>query len=180
MKKGLLTGLTLFVFALICGLLLATVNHFTSPVIKAQQEAKIKESLLKVMPELEDNAYSVDEINDYSSNKISKGYVIKKDSNIEAYIYIASGTGHEGEIQVMVCIDKDLTVKGLYVVSQKESIYPYSSDFTFGMIGATKDNFNASSIKETDFDYQAGASESPNAIYQAVSLAMAEAYKKLA
>ena len=73
MKKHLITGLVLAAFALICGTLLAVVNHFTTPVIKAHEEEKIAKSISIVYEPFDSEIHKKVE---FSGDGIITGYLI--------------------------------------------------------------------------------------------------------
>ena len=166
MKKNLFTGLILSVFALVCGLLLAGVNYFTSPIIEARQNEEINESLEIVYPLLDTSIHNVTKI---ENGNVDSAYLItlKSSGDKVAVIYVVSSTGYAGDIQMMIAVDSSFEVTGYKVLVTNET----KGDITthdFGMIGE-------SSVNSDTFDALAGSTFSSNAVKDCFTIALAQA-----
>lgn len=169
MKKNLITGLVLSIFALICGGLLALVNAFTEPRIEAARQEKINQSLALVYPGLDlVNTHTVEE---KENANVETLYVIKdkNDESIVAVIYIIKETGFNGDIEMMIAVNKNLEITGYTVLSENE---------TKGDI--TAHDFNMTDKKNTNtFDALAGSTFSSKAVKKCFEVALTEAVMDL-
>lgn len=120
MKKHLITGLVLAVFAIICGGLLALVNSFTAPIVKAHEDEKIRNSIAIAYPSFDSAKHKVEE---FEGDDIIAGYfVIDTQSNEKvAVIYLVESQGYASKIRMMIGIDKSLSITGYTVISQAET-----------------------------------------------------------
>ncbi|MCR5564710.1 MAG: FMN-binding protein [Gammaproteobacteria bacterium] len=164
MKKHLITGLTLALFALICGGLLAFINMFTSPMIKAREEKKIEESISIVFDAYKSGDYTKEEFN--REGVVLGYYIINNQTNEkEAVIYIIESQGYASKIRMMIGVNKDNKITGYTVISQAE---------TKGDITAHDFNMNGKSNLD-EFDSLAGSTYSSKAVKKNFSLALSYA-----
>jgi len=99
--------LALIVF--IAVVLLMYVNNITRVKILEQREAKILSQLEQIFPDM--NKYELkDNI-----------YIIIKDGKTIGYSFIAKGKGYGGEINTLVGINKDFSIKEITVLSNLET-----------------------------------------------------------
>ena len=168
MKKHLITGLTLALFALICGGLLALINMFTSKKIKAHEDERIENSLSIVYAPYNSNDYSKEEFN--REGVVLGYYIINKTTNSkEAVIYIIESQGYASKIRMMIGVDKENKITGYTVISEAE---------TKGDIKAH--DFNMINKKDLDsFDALAGSTYSSKAVKKNFSLALSYAKEDL-
>ncbi len=174
MNKGLVSGLVLLVFGLVCGLLLAVVNHFTEPVIK-DQELQLTYSALNEFYNIDeydfstvnlDNEFSTIQVNLFERNfdvkvEIDKVYVFKDKStgDIDALVYSVQAYGYSSDvpIQMLIAINKDLSIKDYKVIKQQETS-------GFGSKIVDKD-FKVSDINDlSNFDGISGVTFSSKAV----------------
>lgn len=161
MKKSLITGLVLAFFAIVCGALLAIVNSFTSPVIKAHEEEKVQQSIAIVYDGFNANEYKAEK---FTRDGAKEAYYIINLSTDEkvAVIYIVESQGYASKIRMMIGVDKDYKVTGYTVISQAE---------TKGDI--TAHDFNMTSKADTsEFDALAGSTYSSKAVKKNFNLAL--------
>lgn len=119
MNKGLISGLVLLVLGLVCGLLLATVNYFTAPIIR-DQELAVKLAALEEFYDTDN--YTVEEIT-VNEGAIEAAYLLKNKTTdaLEAVVYSTSAQGYEDQVKLLIAIDSDYTIRGYKVISQKET-----------------------------------------------------------
>ena len=167
-KKSLITGLVLSVFALVCALLLAVVNYFTSPIIKAHEEESIKESISLVCPGYDSSTMNLETKED---SKAKTTYLISsKETGEKLYaIYIVDATGYASTIEMMISVNKELVITGYKVISSAE---------TKGDIKAH--DFNMTGYSSLDsFDTLAGSTYSSKAVKKCFKLALSYAKEDL-
>jgi len=129
MKKYLVTGLVLSVFAVICGALLALVNYVTAPKIADATQAKIDNSIAEILEENSVTSTSFNTTFDVqtlvgtdskwksTSVKIKESYKVGND-----YVfYLIDTKGFASTIQVMIGVDSDNKIVGSSVISQSET-----------------------------------------------------------
>ena len=164
MKKHLITSLTLALFALVCGGLLALINMFTSPVIKAHENEKIENSLSIVYTPYNSNDYIKEEFN---REGVVLGYFIinKTTNDKEAVIYIIESQGYASKIRMMIGVNKENRITGYTVISESETKGDIKAH-DFNMIN--KNNLD-------DFDSLAGSTYSSKAVKKNFSLALSYA-----
>lgn len=113
MKKGIFKKiypiflLTIVVFISVS--LLVVINNITLQRVKAQQEAEIVNLLVKIFPKMSDYEYK---------NEI---YFIYEDDKEIGYAFLAVGKGYGGEIDILVGLDEDFTVKEVTIISHTET-----------------------------------------------------------
>ena len=171
MKKNLITGLVLAIFALICGFLLSLVNSFTSKVIEAKTQETIKESIALVCEEYGSNIdkYELDSSvvhEDYS--EVKSVYLIKEkeSGSIKYAIYIVDVQGYASTIEMMIGVNSSHQVVGYTVISSAE---------TKGDI--TKHDFNMDGKSTLDeFEKLAGSSISSKAVRKCFNIALYLSY----
>lgn len=109
MNEILRLGLTLMAIGLIASSALALTNQFTEKIIKMQKEAKLKNSLSKVMPEAKHFEKKEDLYLAYEDDKLV-GRVLKVDAQ-----------GYSSVIQLLVGLDLQNRVINIDVLSQVET-----------------------------------------------------------
>ena len=157
MNKGLISGLVLLTFGLVCGLLLATVNELTKDRIAFEE--------LRLKTEAIDEYYSVDDyhivIEEFSSGIIDTIFFIyesESSSEVYAIAYSGSAQGYGGLVTILVVIESNLNVLDYQVISHQESGPGLRA------VGANFNYRTADSL--AGFDSQAGATLTSNAFKQ--------------
>ncbi len=158
MNKGLVSGLVLLILGLICGLLLAVVNHFTAPKI-LEEENKIKFAALAEFYNLDN--YDLSEVE--GSGAIGVIYVLKEKGtdNILSLVYTVSATGYSDsqDVVMLIAVNNDLSVEGYKVVAHKES-----SGFGADIV---ENDFKVTMITDlSEFDSVSDVTVTSNAIYE--------------
>jgi Na+-translocating ferredoxin:NAD+ oxidoreductase RnfG subunit len=118
MNKGLVSGLVLLALGLVCGLLLAGVNHFTAPVIKRNEDA-VKFAALNEFYDV--TLYDVEEV--ALTGAIDTAFLIKEKgtSTLVAVVYSVQSYGYQSSIKLLIAVSSDKTIQGYKVVSQGET-----------------------------------------------------------
>lgn len=119
MKRYAYVSLVLGGIALICALLIAAMNMLTSPVIAKNEEAKIKDTYIKIYSDYYKNE-EVDFTKDDKGYIRSKVIAYDKDNNILGYIYTTSGKNSYGEISLMIGVS-NLEVVDVEFLTNTES-----------------------------------------------------------
>ena len=99
----------LVVIVLVAVVLLMYVNNITRAKILEQREAKIVSQLKGIFSDMDKYEFK-DDI-----------YIVLKDSQSIGYAFIAKGKGYGGEIQTLVGIGKDFTLREITVMSNSET-----------------------------------------------------------
>ncbi len=107
MKKNLYLGLLLFITVAVSTILLKTINDYAQPIIKANQERVLQETLELIY--LNGETFE-DKTSEYSLSiieyeSIDKIYVAKNDDVVVGYIYRSVKKGRNGNITTLVAID---------------------------------------------------------------------------
>lgn len=146
-NQGLISGLVLLSLGLICGLLLAFVNELTVDTI-ASEELRLKFEAISEF-------YNV---NDYNQEEVilesGSIYVLrdKASNDIEHLVYSLSDAGYGGDIEMLVAINKDLSVEGYTVTNQNETpgvgtkIVGYDFNYILATETATLDSISGSTV----------------------------------
>ena len=136
MKKGLISGLVLLSFGIVCGLLLAVVNHFTGPIIKANEDRVKYEMLGTILADFDPREVVDFEIVELDlEGRIDKAYFLNdKDSGEVVYVfYSVSATGWQSDIVMLIAVDASMVVKGYTIVSENDTAgvveFIYTVDF---------------------------------------------------
>jgi electron transport complex protein RnfG len=108
-SKRLYSIVFLTLVVLISVSLLLWINTYTSVVVEAQRQARIKSILESIFPELTRFEESGEIFNVY------------KDNRIIGYTFIATGRGYGGRISVLVGINPDYNIEGMEVLSHTET-----------------------------------------------------------
>ena len=152
-NSGLKSGLVLLILGLILGLLLAVVNGLTEDRIEAE-ELKLKFEAIEEFYDI--NAYDLEEVELDNQGSI---YVLRDKSTgvIEHLVYSLSGQGYGGDVEMLIAVNKDLSVEGYTVTYQNETpgIGTKIEDYDF--------NYNQADVVST-FDSISGATISSNAV----------------
>ncbi len=116
-NNGLISGLVLLSLGLICGLLLAFVNELTVDRIEAE-ELRLKFEAIEEFYNISN--YDLEEISLENGTTI---YVLnsKSDSEIEHIVYSFRAKGYGEDVEMLVAVNKDLSVEGYTVTYQNES-----------------------------------------------------------
>ncbi len=176
MNKGLVSGLVLLVFGLVCGLLLSVVNSFTAPIIQTEEQ-KIKYEVIGEFYDL--NNYTVNEVDlsgDYNmvtvnifNNNVDVKVTVdakyeltgKTDGTLDAIVYSVKAYGYNttDPIQMMIAVNSDMTIKNYKVVAQQETS-GFGSKIVGYDFGVTGDNVSDIS----NFDGISGVTYSSRAV----------------
>ncbi|HKL47387.1 MAG TPA: FMN-binding protein [Candidatus Izemoplasmatales bacterium] len=151
-NKGLISGLVLLSLGLICGVLLAFVNELTVDRIAAE-ELRLKFAAIKEFYDIDDFARE-EVLLDEGSIFVLKN---KNTSEIEHLVYSLSAKGYGDDVEMLVAVNRDLTVEGYTVTYQNESP---------GIGTKIVDNdFNYNEADDlSDFDSISGATVSSSAV----------------
>ena len=123
MKKGLVSGLVLLIIGIVCGALLAGINAVTAPIIKANADQKVLDSLNDVYPN--SSNYDLETIEE--DGDVSTLFVLsdKTSGDTVAIIYSVSAYGYQSDVSMLIAVEKNnenqLLVVGYTVVSQGET-----------------------------------------------------------
>ncbi len=159
MSNSLKSGLVLLVLGVVCGLLLAVVNSFTAPEIERVEE-KARYEVLELFYNLDDYGLSVIEVNEDDVQTI---FVLTRKDETEALVYLVSGTGYNGPVQMLIAVNSDYSVQGYSVVTHGE-------DVGFGA-DIIENDFNVTSITDlSGFDGVAGVTFTSQAIEECFSI----------
>ncbi len=173
MNKGLKTGLLLFAFSLICGLLLAVSNKITSPIIEAAKLEKVQTNLKEFYSGSE-YEFTVDNVTSKYTN-VSEIYVIKKNGEVFANAYLLTATGgYGGNIELLVVVEKeDLKLAGLKVISHSETkgIGSKIVDEDFNVVSKPLSSL------DDNFEGITGATVSSKAVKRGLKLALKQAQR---
>lgn len=107
--------IVLTVLGLISGLILSLVSNYATPIIKENNREAIKEAVYYVLPDTED--YQVKTYN-------GKDIYVTQDSSgkTSGYAFIASGSGYQGTIELMVGINPQLNeIQGIQILESSET-----------------------------------------------------------
>jgi electron transport complex protein RnfG len=125
-KEIIKPALILFlVCAFITGAL-AYVNGVTKPIIDENNKIAEQESLMKVYNDTDNflEAKTAEELKaegiDVSEN-IEKLYIAQKNGQSVGYVAAVFSRGYGGQIKILVGIDNDLNIKGVYLTSHNET-----------------------------------------------------------
>lgn len=108
-SKRLYSIVFLTLVVLISVSLLLWINSFTSVIVKAQREAKIKSILESIFPELT------------RFEESGEIFIVYEDENIAGYTFIATGRGYGGRINIFVGIDPDYSIRNIEILSHTET-----------------------------------------------------------
>lgn len=115
-NKGLISGLVLLSLGLISGLLLAVINGLTFERIE-EEELRLKFAAIREF-------YDIDQY-DLEEETLENGsiYVLKNknDQTKEHLVYSLTTKGYGDEIEMLVAVNKDLSIQGYKVTAQNES-----------------------------------------------------------
>jgi len=89
--------------------LLLWINSFTSVVVEAQNDAKIKSVLESIFPDLTEFEES------------GEIFIVYEGDNIAGYTFIATGGGYGGPIDILVGMNPDYTLREIEVLSHTET-----------------------------------------------------------
>lgn len=149
-NQGLVSGLVLLSLGLICGVLLAFVNELTKDTIESEE--------LRLKFEAIGEFYNVNEYNQ-SEVILEDGsiYVLRnKDTNeVEHLVYSLSAPGYGDDIEMLIAVNKDLSVQGYTVTYQNETpgvgtkIVGYDFNYEFATDLSTFDSISGSTVSST-------------------------------
>ena len=169
-SKGSYPIVFLTLIVLISVSLLLYINTFTSEIVKAQNQAKIKAALEQIFPELTE------------FEEDGEIYIIYEDADIIGYTFIASGSGYSGEINILVGINSDYAIKDVAILSHTETPGLGSKiteeAFTGQFIGLDTGDM-ALSKDGGKIDAITGATISSRAVTEAIQKKMIEMIEKL-
>jgi len=93
----------------VCVSLLTYVDSLTRDRIEAQEEEKVQNMLSAMFPEMSRYEFK-DDI-----------YIIYSNSDKVGYAFIAIGKGYGGDINILVGLEDETTIKGITIISHKET-----------------------------------------------------------
>ena len=108
-SKRLYSVVFLTLVVLISVSLLLWINSFTSVVVEAQNDAKIKSVLESIFPDLTEFEES------------GEIFIVYEGDNIAGYTFIATGGGYGGPIDILVGMNPDYTLREIEVLSHTET-----------------------------------------------------------
>lgn len=178
MNKGLISGLVLLVFGLVCGVLLAGVNAWTAPIIQ-KEEQNLNNKVIGEFYNLDNYTVKTVEISTDSNfgsvtvHLFDTDYDVKvlvktmyeltgdTDGKLDAIVYLVEAYGYNttDPIQMMIAVNSDLTIKDYKVVYQQETS-GFGSKIVDKDFGVTNDNINDLS----NFDGISGVTYSSKAV----------------
>ena len=119
--------IVLLVICLVAPAALAYFNELTKDVIAEGNAKSEAEALLEVMPAVDTEALSAEELDSVvskltlSDESVAAAYKATKDGEDAGYIFKASAKGYGGEVVVMVGIDAEGKITGAKVISHSET-----------------------------------------------------------
>ncbi len=139
MKKALPNVYVLTAICLITALLLAVVNNFTLPVIKAAEEKATQEALLEVLPN--GGSFTKTDVSTIDTSKCeTKIQEIYKASNGGCVVKVMS-SGYSTGLQIMVGVNADGTVSGSKCLASQETL-GYEKTYGESLLGADKNSIS--------------------------------------
>ncbi|MCD6358419.1 MAG: RnfABCDGE type electron transport complex subunit G [Dehalococcoidia bacterium] len=107
--KQALPILVLTVVVLIAVSVLSFTHDITKAAIAEQKDNKVKNMLKEMFPSIENYKYE------------DNLYTISSQDDIIGYAFLASGQGYGGEIEILVGLEDENTVKSIIIISQTET-----------------------------------------------------------
>ena len=150
--------------------LLVLIDSITSDKIDEQEEQKVQSMLSEMFVDMSE--YDLDADNDI--------YTIKSGEDTIGYAFLALGKGYGGDINILVGLEDETTVKGITIITQNETpglgTRIVDSEFTDMFTGMAIDDIG---LKRDggNIDALTGATISSRAVVDAVK---AEALQKVA
>ncbi|MDM7323174.1 MAG: electron transport complex subunit RsxG [Gammaproteobacteria bacterium] len=180
----ILTALLLAVFAFFGVGILAFMHSQTAPIITEQARAALGQRLAAVLPAGYNNDPARD-IRQLAADPLLGGkgpvmlYVARKDGRVHGLAFeVVAPKGYSGGIQLLVGVDRNGQVRGVRVLSHKETpglgdlIEVEKSNWIYGFVGKTLDNPGEKgwAVKKDGgvFDQFTGATITPRAVVTAV------------
>ncbi len=168
-KKIIKLGLILLIITAVSTGLLAFVNNLTAPVIEANNIKNQEEAKKEVLSSATEFIKITTEV-----------YEGKKDGETVGYTVNVSPKGYGGAIDMMVGINKDMTVSGIKILSMSETpglgAKAGDEDFINQYKGKNKDlSLKKSGAKENEINAISGATVTSTAVTNGVK----EAFLKL-
>ena len=108
-SKRLYSIVFLTLVVLISVSLLLWINSFTSVVVEAQNDAKIKSILESIFPDLTEFEES------------GEIFIVYEGDNIAGYTFTVAGNGYGGPISMLVGMNSDYTLRDMEVLSHTET-----------------------------------------------------------
>ncbi|MGN1127407.1 MAG: RnfABCDGE type electron transport complex subunit G [Candidatus Flemingiibacterium sp.] len=109
-------ALKLLIISAVTALLLAGVNALTAPRIAENNELEKKNAIAAIFPSSDDC-----QLTDISADGVELVYLVLKDGDLLGYAASVSTMGFGGEIELMVGVTAEGTVRGIKVVSHSET-----------------------------------------------------------
>ena len=109
-------ALKLLKISAVTALLLAGVNALTAPRIAENNELEKKNAIAAIFPSSDDC-----QLTDISADGVELVYLVLKDGDLLGYAASVSTMGFGGEIELMVGVTAEGTVRGIKVVSHSET-----------------------------------------------------------
>lgn len=175
MKKYALTALVLTLIASVCAALIASVNLFTSPIIKKNNEEK-KAKLCQEIFE----AYTADKsetiLDDFTSDSIEEMIVAyDANGNLLGFIYTVKGSNAYGEIKLLLGITSEMKLAGVQFITNGQS---FSNETDTHLKNQYKENMTEADVDHLDLsnsDVTAGATFASKLIRNLVKAAFDDA-----
>ena len=108
-SKRLYSIIFLTIVVLISVSLLLWINSFTSVVVEAQNDAKIRSILESIFPDLTEFEES------------GEIFIVYEGDNIAGYTFTVAGNGYGGPISILVGMNSDYTLRDMEVLSHTET-----------------------------------------------------------
>jgi len=101
----------------VCVSLLTYVDSLTREKISAQENEAIKTMLTEMFPDMSRTEPALTNLDEFKDEI----YTIYSDSERLGYAFLAIGKGYGGDINILVGLTDETTVKGITIVSQEET-----------------------------------------------------------
>ncbi|MFH1775801.1 MAG: FMN-binding protein [Chloroflexota bacterium] len=169
-NRGIFPIIFITVVVLIAVVLLAWTDGCTRDRIAAQEEAKLNRMLTEMFPDMSE--YTIE----------GDIYTIYSDGAGIGYAFLAVGKGYGGDIDILVGLEDETTIKGVTIVTQTEtpglgdrvagsSFTDQFSGLNFGDVALRRDGGQIDAIT--------GSTISSSAVVEAVKMAGLEKVKSL-
>lgn len=162
MKRYLTSGMVLLVLGVVFGFILALVNSITAPIIEQNALKEKMQAMKEFYPNIDDYEFEEIKVND----GIDTVYLLKTGDTVEAAIYSVKSMGYKTEVNMIIAVNKDLTIEGYSFVDNggTEGLGLTLSEIDFGLTGETISDIDIA------FDGVAGATKTSNAVLACFNL----------
>jgi len=159
----------LTIVALISVSLLVGIDSITADKIAEQERLKVEKMLLEMFPDM----------SEYNLDEETEIYTINSDEDTIGYAFLAVGKGYGGDINILIGLEDETTLKGITIISQTETpglgTRITGSDFTGDFAGIAINEI--AFTPDGGIDALTGATISSSAVVEAV---LAEVQEKIA